>query len=59
MSGFLRWMDDRFPFTKVWKEHVAEYYTPKNFNFFYLLYFFYFASESLIFDSSSLDFEVK
>ena len=35
MSGFLRWMDDRFPFTKVWKEHVAEYYTPKNFNFFY------------------------
>ena len=35
MSSFLRWMDDRFPFTKVWKEHVAEYYTPKNFNFFY------------------------
>ena len=35
MSGFLRWMDDRFPLTKVWKEHVAEYYTPKNFNFFY------------------------
>ena len=35
MSGFLRWMDDRFPFTKVWNEHVAEYYTPKNFNFFY------------------------
>ena len=35
MSGFLRGMDDGFPFTKVWKEHVAEYYTPKNFNFFY------------------------
>ena len=35
MSGFLRWMDDRFLLTKVWKEHVAEYYTPKNFNFFY------------------------
>ena len=35
MSSFLRWMDDRFPLTKVWKEHVAEYYTPKNFNFFY------------------------
>ena len=35
MSSFLRWMDDRFPLTKVWKEHVAEYYAPKNFNFFY------------------------
>ena len=35
MSGFLRWMDDRFPLTKVWKEHVAEYYAPRNFNFFY------------------------
>ena len=35
MSSLLRWIDDRFPLTKVWKEHVAEYYTPKNFNFFY------------------------
>jgi len=35
MSSLLRWIDDRFPLTKVWKEHVAEYYAPKNFNFFY------------------------
>ena len=35
MSGFLRWMDARFPITKVWKEHFSEYYAPKNFNFLY------------------------
>lgn len=35
MSSFMRWIDDRFPLTKVWKEHVAEYYAPKNFNFLY------------------------
>ncbi len=35
MSGFLEWVDRRFPLTKVWKEHVAEYYAPKNFNFLY------------------------
>ena len=35
MSGFIRWMDDRFPLTKVWREHFGEYYAPKNFNFLY------------------------
>ena len=35
MSSFVRWIDDRFPLTKVWKEHFAEYYAPKNFNFLY------------------------
>ena len=35
MSGFIRWMDDRFPVTKVWREHFGEYYAPKNFNFLY------------------------
>ena len=35
MSSLLRWIDDRFPLTKVWKEHIAEYYAPKNFNFLY------------------------
>ncbi|MEA3275680.1 MAG: cytochrome b N-terminal domain-containing protein [Pseudomonadota bacterium] len=34
-SGFLGWIDERFPLTKVWKEHLAEYYAPKNFNFWY------------------------
>ena len=35
MNGLLNWIDARFPATKVWNEHIAEYYAPKNFNFFY------------------------
>lgn len=35
MSGFVDWIDDRFPLTKVWNEHLAKYYAPKNFNFWY------------------------
>lgn len=31
----LRWVDDRFPLLKVWNEHLAQYYAPKNFNFWY------------------------
>jgi ubiquinol-cytochrome c reductase cytochrome b subunit len=34
-TGFLGWIDDRFPLTKIWKDHVSEYYAPKNFNFWY------------------------
>jgi ubiquinol-cytochrome c reductase cytochrome b subunit len=29
------WVDDRFPATKMYKEHLSEYYAPKNFNFWY------------------------
>ena len=29
------WIDQRFPLTKVINEHLAEYYTPRNFNFWY------------------------
>ena len=29
------WLDSRMPITKVWKEHMAEYYAPSNFNFWY------------------------
>ena len=29
------WVDARFPLTKLWNEHLAEYYAPKNFNFWY------------------------
>jgi ubiquinol-cytochrome c reductase cytochrome b subunit len=29
------WVDKRFPATKVWNEHLAQYYAPKNFNFWY------------------------
>ncbi|MES9966774.1 MAG: cytochrome b N-terminal domain-containing protein [Sedimenticola sp.] len=35
MKNFVGWIDDRFPMTKVWNEHLAEYYAPKNFNFWY------------------------
>lgn len=34
-SGFMNWLDARFPATKMWKEHLSEYYAPKNFNFWY------------------------
>ncbi len=29
------WVDRRIPVSKFWKEHISEYYAPKNFNFFY------------------------
>ncbi len=35
MEKLLAWIDDRFPLTKVWEEHLAKYYAPKNFNFWY------------------------
>jgi ubiquinol-cytochrome c reductase cytochrome b subunit len=33
--SFMTWIDERFPATKVWNEHLAQYYAPKNFNFWY------------------------
>jgi ubiquinol-cytochrome c reductase cytochrome b subunit len=36
-KGFLGWIDKRFPLTKVWNEHLAQYYAPKNFNFWYFM----------------------
>ncbi|MCB1863923.1 MAG: cytochrome bc complex cytochrome b subunit [Chromatiales bacterium] len=35
LRNLVGWIDDRFPLTKVWNEHLAQYYAPKNFNFFY------------------------
>ncbi len=35
MSKLMEWVDARFPATKMWNEHLAEYYAPKNFNFWY------------------------
>lgn len=29
------WLDARFPWRKMWNEHLAQYYAPKNFNFWY------------------------
>src|SRR6202453_672001 len=34
-KGLIGWIDQRFPLTKLWNDHVAEYYAPKNFNFWY------------------------
>jgi ubiquinol-cytochrome c reductase cytochrome b subunit len=31
----MTWIDERFPATKVWNEHLAQYYAPKNMNFWY------------------------
>ncbi len=31
----LTWIDNRFPLSKMYKEHMSEYYAPKNFNFWY------------------------
>jgi ubiquinol-cytochrome c reductase cytochrome b subunit len=37
------WVDDRFPLISTYKVHLAEYYAPKNFNFWY-----YFGSLALL-----------
>jgi ubiquinol-cytochrome c reductase cytochrome b subunit len=34
-TKFMTWVDNRFPATKLYKEHLSEYYAPKNFNFWY------------------------
>ena len=36
-TGFLAWIDSRMPTLKrEWNRHMAQYYAPKNFNFWYL-----------------------
>jgi ubiquinol-cytochrome c reductase cytochrome b subunit len=35
LDGALTWVDARFPLISTWKAHLAEYYAPKNFNFWY------------------------
>jgi ubiquinol-cytochrome c reductase cytochrome b subunit len=32
----LNWVDNRFPLSKLYNEHMGEYYAPKNFNFWYI-----------------------
>jgi CHASE2 domain-containing sensor protein len=36
MKNFVGWIDERYPLMKVWNEHLAQYYAPKNFNVWYL-----------------------
>ena len=43
MGKVLAWVDDRFPLTRMLREHLTEYYAPKNFNFWY-----YFGSLALL-----------
>ena len=35
--SMMKWIDERYPLTKVWNEHLAQYYAPKNFNFWYFM----------------------
>jgi ubiquinol-cytochrome c reductase cytochrome b subunit len=35
MDKLVAWIDRRYPMSKLWNEHLAEYYAPKNFNFWY------------------------
>ncbi len=32
----MTWIDNRFPATKLYNEHIGQYYAPKNFNFWYI-----------------------
>ena len=32
----LNWVDNRFPLSKLYNEHLGQYYAPKNFNFWYI-----------------------
>ncbi|MCB2027507.1 MAG: cytochrome b, partial [Rhodoferax sp.] len=34
-AKLLNWVDNRFPLSKLYNEHMGEYYAPKNFNFWY------------------------
>ena len=43
LTDLAGWVDDRFPMTKMWEEHLSKYYAPKNFNFWY-----YFGSLALL-----------
>ena len=35
-GGLMKWIDDRFPFTKTMEKHVTKYYASKNFNWWYV-----------------------
>src|SRR6185436_20586119 len=35
LNGVLTWVDQRFPLIALYKEHAADYWAPKSFNFWY------------------------
>ncbi|MEM9383614.1 MAG: cytochrome bc complex cytochrome b subunit [Pseudomonadota bacterium] len=43
LGAAIGWIDARIPITSVWRNHLSEYYAPKNFNFWY-----YFGSLALV-----------
>ncbi|KHD07203.1 cytochrome B [Candidatus Thiomargarita nelsonii] len=43
LTDSLEWIDARYPLSKMWNEHLAQYYAPKNFNVWY-----YFGSLALM-----------
>lgn len=36
MNGLIKWINERFPFREMAREHLTEYYAPKNFNIWYV-----------------------
>ena len=38
-AGFYAWINKRFPLDRMLKEHVTEYYAPKNLNWWYVFGF--------------------
>ena len=35
-NSFMKWIDDRFPYTKTMEQHVTKYFASKNLNFWYV-----------------------
>ncbi len=35
-GGFMKWIDDRFPFTETMEYHITKYYAAKSFNWWYI-----------------------
>ena len=35
LQRFVGWIDERYPMTSTWEQHLTKYYAPKNFNFWY------------------------
>ena len=35
-ARLLNWVDNRFPLSQLYNDHLGQYYAPKNFNFFYI-----------------------
>ena len=35
-SGIVRWIDDRFPLTQMWQDHMSKYYASRTLNLWYV-----------------------